>query len=498
MLVDEMKGGDKPMPGRLWKSISMWLSLVAILTGLVPSSHAQSEPKDLMISGFQLIKYDETSERPLFRFKVVGTDEKGEAVPVQIQGALEKHLRVMQTNPTRKIYEPIYAVAASSGAALQNKRYMLVLFDVSGSMNESMGKTSKFVAAKEAVKVILNLLRPGIDYIAIAPFESHQVAPLIQKAKFLSDKARAIQELNNLPLPQSGNTGLFSAIQIGIRALQGIKDSGVDRSLIVMTDGQNDVKKDKNDDKELIEGAAVPKELIDQINSSQMAVYTIGFGGRTIDEPAMRKIAAPQKNNYLSAPDEKTLAQKFAIIGSYGINNISLLIAPEEKRLRDLNGVNRSFKVQLTLGSGRMLESAEEVTYRPPITDTPNTTELTTEEERKAIDKDPPIGSFEPGGGTGSSLPIWVPLLIYVALIAFLWFVLPRFIWPEHASAGPASAPPPAARRPMPNQQTGGAAATGWRTQSPGQAGRATEGRLGGSPRTNVGPDRTSSGPKQR
>jgi Mg-chelatase subunit ChlD len=486
----KMKGGDKPMVGRLWNRAWNWLAFSAILIGFASTSHAQSEPKNLKISGFQLIKETELKDNPYFRFTVVGTDENGIAVPISIRGELEKHLRVLQTSPVQKIYEPFYAVAASADSAVQNKRYIMVVFDVSGSMLEPIGKTRKFEAAKEAVKGILNQFRPGIDYIAIVPFESHQVVSQIQKAQFVSDRQSADMQLNNLPIPNTGNTGLFSAVQTGIRVLSGIKESGAERSMIVMTDGQNDVKKDKGDDTDLIEGVAVPKELIDEISTSQMAVYTIGFGGRTIDEPAMRKIAAPHQDNYLSAPDAQTLAKQFGIVKSYGINNIRLLIAPDEKRFRDLNGVNRSFKVQLTLSSGHMLESSEEVTYRPPITGDATTAELASADEIPKI----PDNTEGAGGDRDTSMPPWIPFLSYAALIALLWFVVPRFLWPENAIpeqgyAAPKASAAPAARASASAPAAASYSAAGWRTQS-GQTGRTTGGgRLTRSTKTNVGPD---------
>ena len=80
---------------------------------------------------------------------------------------------------------------------------MLLVVDISGSMTRTLGdRRSKYEAAKEAVNRFLQHFRDGVDHIAIVPFESHQVAARIKAGRFVSTKAEALQQVEELPRPR--------------------------------------------------------------------------------------------------------------------------------------------------------------------------------------------------------------------------------------------------------------------------------------------------------
>jgi len=487
------------MSGRSAKRLLGYGFLLAIIWAVsAPKSGAQSELKNLHIGGsLQLIRPDVFSEHPLFRFTLMVTDETGSAVKIPSQGALQKQLKIIETSPEQKVYEPFFAVAQGSGEAAVPPRYALVVFDISGSMNEKMGDKTKFLAAKSAAQNILRYFETNIDHVAIVPFESHNVVSGIRKARFVADPQLAAGQIGDLPEPKrNANTGLFTAVLTGLEVL-GSQDSRSSRILIVMTDGENDVQKQRGDDSDLIEGSDVPQQVIDQIRAKQLPIYTIGFGDPAdINESALRKLAAPDESKYIPARDEQALERAFKIIRSGMINNIQCVIAPDETSFDELNAANRVFKVQLAMSSGQMLESSEPspFVYQAPLTGVATTPNIATREELDAYSAKSPVQVREKTG-----LPPYIPFLAYAALIAILWLVVPRFLWPEYAASQKSFAAAPkaasAARRYAPRQ----AGATGWRTQT-GQTGRTLGGRLGGPPRTNVGPNSTSSGtpPEQR
>jgi Mg-chelatase subunit ChlD len=472
--------GNPKLAGFFTRRSPVWLLLV---TGLIAVSTGYPQAGRRIDGYVQLIRPSVNSDRPLFRFILKVKDEAGTSVEIPSQGDLKTQLTIKQTIPEEKTYRPYYAIASGKGQAVTPPRYALVVFDVSGSMGENMGFKTKFDAAKNAAQKILGQFDPSVDRIAIVPFESHNVSSGIRRARFVGDLKVINGQLQELPIPKSGNTGLFSAVLAGLEVL-GSQDSRAMRILIVMTDGQNDVRKDKGDESDLIEGSVVPQSIIDKIREKQLPVYTIGFGGSTaINEPAMRSLAWPDRSNYIPAQDEKELERAFKRIRSELINSIQGVIAPDEKSFSELSGADRVFRVGLRTLSGEEIKDTEgSFRYSPSMTGSPTTSIMASEEELAAYLA---IGKEQ---DVRAGMPPYVPFLIYAALIAVLWFVVPRFVWPEYAApergySAPKAAPGSAGRGPVPRQ----ASATGWRTQT-GQTGTTAGGRLGGSAKTNVGP----------
>ena len=80
---------------------------------------------------------------------------------------------------------PFYASAGGGPDAAQHTNVVLLLVDISGSMNQPMaGSTSRFEAAKTAIGQFLDSMQEGSDRVAIVPFESHNVSSTIRGAVF--------------------------------------------------------------------------------------------------------------------------------------------------------------------------------------------------------------------------------------------------------------------------------------------------------------------------
>jgi hypothetical protein len=475
----------KKVYARFRSRIPFFLIIIAAYVLLsAGTGAAQGGPTGLQIRSLQLIQMDPVNDQPLFHLEIVGKDDKG-VVPIPAEVDIRNRLKIIQLRPY-KAYSPVSVI--TSGKETRTERYVLILFDLSGSMKEATpGAANKFEAAKGAVLKILEQFDPHYDHLAIAPFESHRVVEKIRGARFNLDKKEAIEEMNKWPPPTNGNTGLFSAIDAGLELISS-QNSSAKHYLIVMTDGKNDVNH-PGDDANLLQDSDLNR-VVDRIRSLQIPVYPVLFAGGASDEPAMRKVANPE-SSLLSPRDKEKLESAFKEIASGMIDNIQVLIRPDVAHISELNLAQFRFRAEIAPDSGMpLLKSQDEPWYAPNTG--PVRFRYASKEELNNIRKHDVVVAGGPPKDIGQPLPAWVPLLVYGGVILICWFFVPRFIWPDYASASKAyGARPPQSMPPVRGGTPGPPAGGGWRTQT----GRST-GRLRGSPRTNVGPGPDREGPR--
>src|SRR5262249_32165523 len=139
----------------------------------------------------------------------------------------------------------------------------------------------------------------GVDEVAIAPFESHDVSATIHAASFAHSKEQALAQVRSIPEPgKHNNTALYSAVSYGldvladrVRTLQSNGSAPTPETmLVVMTDGKNEVL--AGDDAGLLSGAEGLNEVAGKVSASRLQVMGIGFGERrNIDVAALQRMS---------------------------------------------------------------------------------------------------------------------------------------------------------------------------------------------------------------
>ena len=201
-------------------------------------------------------------------------------------------------------------------------------------------------------------------------------------------------------------------------------------SLVVLTDGDNDVGHD-GDDLNLLGDEGLPEVQRLAADLQIVQVVTIGFGqdgvtDLTFDDAALQALAFPPgERNYYTADDLEELGERFRLARAKLVNRVVLAVGPVRRTPEELT--NRSLGLEVRLGDvvtqvvweaplvgpavfrGSLLE-AEAQAFRPVVTRVP--------QYRLAV------------------------LAAYVTLLAVCWFGLPRLVWPRRRSPGSfASAP---------------------------------------------------------
>ena len=214
------------------------LSLVALLC-FVSSAFGQTAAGRLQKADqVHMLQSKDSSNKPFFRMRLTVP----EGIPKLKTPA--NSIEILEGDHT---YRPFYVqlgqeTLAAPAAASTSRRFALIVMDISGSMLEQLASgQTKFEAAKAAAKQFLNGFQPGIDNIAVVPFESRQVAAKIRRAVFASDVPSVTAQIESLPTPDrlKGNTGLYTAIESALDVLNEKKKEDISRSamLLVLTDG---------------------------------------------------------------------------------------------------------------------------------------------------------------------------------------------------------------------------------------------------------------------
>ncbi|HEY4050707.1 MAG TPA: vWA domain-containing protein [Acidobacteriaceae bacterium] len=406
------------------------LAVILAATGWQQTfAHGQTSSLDFLTKP-ALIECEPESGEPCFRIKLGFVDETGKPVNVQLPpaGQLAPHIEVQVDG---QAVRPFYAVA-TSGRSDQTRRPQttLLLFDVSGSMLTSdLGGQSRFEAAKGAAAEYLKNFSDGQDLVAIVPFASRNVEKTIAAAHFVSTRAAAQAELDALPRPEArNNTALYSAVRAAVELLRrhGRPDAEQPR-LLLLTDGTNDVHPRSGDDQGLLTGPSGLATAAAAVRQSGVDVQPIGLGDRqSIDEVAITQLGTRPP---LITFDVDALHKAFQVRQLPQDGSLTVtLTAPESLGSRTLlAGRVVRFRVKVALTDGSMLvENRQALWVAPPLA-TPSFEANSTNAEQHAFLEYARLDHT-------SLLFVLRPFFIFAgcgAVLALLWFGLPRLLWPE-------------------------------------------------------------------
>lgn len=403
-------------------------ALLSVANIAASSAPAQTPSIDFLTKP-ELIECEPEGAEPCFRLAFDFVDESGKPVNVQLPPArqLASHIEVQLDGETVK---PFYAVATGSAQQARKPQTTLLLFDISGSMlRTDLAGQSRFDAARSAATEFLKNFSDGSDQVAIVPFASRNVESTIASARFVDTRAEAAAELAALPEPEPrNNTALYSAVRAAVETLaQHRQPNGERPRLILLTDGTNDVQPQSGDDAGLLTGPAGLAAAVSAVQQSGVDVLPIGLGDKqSIDEVAMAQLGTRPP---LITFDLSTLRKAFQLQQTPEDAGVTVLLqAPPDLASRTLlAGRVIHFRAKITLPDGTTLvENRPALWVAPPVA-TPSFEGEATEPEQRAFLANARLDH-------GSILLFLRPFLVFASLaavLALLWFVVPRFLWPE-------------------------------------------------------------------
>ena len=182
---------------------------------------------------------------------------------------------------------------------------VILVMDVSGSMQATDYQPTRLESSKRAAKILLNSL-DNKDYAGIITFESGATS-----AAYLSpDKERVIKKLEAIE-PKSGSTALGDGLALGIDMAESIPNKK--NVVILLSDGVNNA------------GVISPDQAAGFAKDRGIQVFTIGMGSHspivvgydlfgtpqyaTLDEATLRSIAEQTGGVYYQSVNDKTLTE---------------------------------------------------------------------------------------------------------------------------------------------------------------------------------------------
>ncbi|MCI0421473.1 MAG: VWA domain-containing protein [Acidobacteria bacterium] len=365
-----------------------------------------------------------------------------------------------------------------------SQRYALLLIDISGSMLDSSGTgsisgsdSSKYEAAKTAAQRFLEGFQTGQDHVAVVPFESHQVREQVKAAVFAEEAETVQRQIAELPAPRPNyNTGLYSAVDAALDVLTEIKRqkpaAGI--LLVVLTDGQNQVL--RGDDSDLLAGDDGLEKVTGKANEAGLQTITIGFGDETVplgkkgavDAAALRRLAWPAASHFHTAQDVQSLGKLFGVARQLLVNRWQLTFTTDREDRGQLAGQDLRFQFRLRL-EDRVLQSSWAAFKTPQMAAPPFEGKLDAAERqalaRVSVSAPQPRSPLP--GGTVAIRRVLI-FTAFAGLLAFLWFAMPVWLWPnktaglpsrtEFRAAQPKASTAPAREKPAPAVPPGPAA----------------------------------------
>jgi Mg-chelatase subunit ChlD len=440
-----------------------------------PSAASPDQQLQLRPAGpVHMVQREPGEPTPFFRMDLTIVDERQAPIGVEwskdqkeLKNAIEIDVKGHGS------VHPFYVESPQATATPEAVgRQMMLVVDISGSMTRTMGdRRSKYEAAKEAINRFLQHFRDGVDHIAIVPFESHQVAARIKAGKFVSTKAEARQQIEELPRPREPyNTALYSATMAGLEVLESRKASYPSQQfqLIMLTDGKNDVS--FGDDPGLLDGYRGLDAVVSKAREVKIPIHTVGFGKpRDLDEDSLRAMAWPSASNYFPAPDAERLEQAlgvFKVVPRGLVDQLRMTFATDQQDWSTLKSL--TFAVRFKQSGGRSIESAEIPWFCQPMTACPPEGTLTAA-EIKALLEGGPLGNGKTFQGV--VLRRLAILAVFSGGLAALWFIPLRLLWTSPRLSRPSALMGPhagIARLPT----SSGNPARALRPRAPGQGGQ--------------------------
>jgi hypothetical protein len=431
--------------------IRMYTILVVatgLLTMVLPAQGQMRADHLEMLSPPVLLQCNDP--RAYFRATLTAEDSARQTASIDIGNGDARKL--FDVRDDQRSYNVIYVDTSDNGSGHARARYSMILFDTSGSMLERVQTTkrTRFDVAKSAVLQSLGNFADGTDHVAVVPFDSHDVVGRIRNAEFRSTHADAAAQVASIPMPKANNnTGLYSAVLTAIPILKQHADSGADVSLIVFTDGVNDVNhREDKDDLDLFGDEGL--ERVGKAEAdARIPVTTVGFGIQDLPrkdfpraQDALRKMAWPDASSYYdAATNADRLKEIFEITRRSLTERMHIVFGPVRGAQTELSGQTIRFRVRLRTND-TTLESRSEPLWTTVGVGRAVGADQCTDAEAKAI--------VESQAGPGDSPPPTpmsrlIVLMSFAAALAALWFGAPRFMWPESYIPRPVlpSAAPP-------------------------------------------------------
>lgn len=423
--------------------------LLAACAGVFPASasHAQaqvdpSRPVSLrLVDAPRLVDCAPVSLSPCLSASLTPATAAGMPAPVKLPPAAQLAGAFRLTGPSGEV-TPFFASAGSGPDAGDHTNVVLLVIDISGSMNQPVaGGQSRFEAARSAIAQFLDGMQEGSDRVAIVPFESHNVVSTIHAAVFTSRKADALAQLKALPTPGTrNNTALYQAVFSGEESLRnevdllrhaGATAAEVQPHLIVMTDGKNEVL--AGDDAQLLNGDLGLQQAGAQVQASHMDTIGIGFGDRAaIDAAALQRLST----RFFYAADAAQLLDALHVSRSATSHSVTLTwLLPEGSRTA-LTGRDQQWVPSFHMDNGIVL-AGEALHLLAPATAAPVFDRHATPEElRSLIAQHPPLNA-----GWALVLTHGLVYLVAALLLLLLWFWVPRLIWGDRHLQTPERSP---------------------------------------------------------
>lgn len=180
---------------------------------------------------------------------------------------------------------------------------VVMVMDVSGSMQAKDYEPNRLEAAKRAAEVLLKSLKPK-DHAGIVTFETGATT-----AAYLSPyKEKVIEKLRDIA-PKEGRTAIGDGLGLGIDMAVSIPNKK--KVVILLSDGVNNA------------GVISPQEAIAFARSNNIQVYTIGMGSdekvvlgydwfgnpqyAELDEETLKTIAKETGGRYFKSVNNRTL-----------------------------------------------------------------------------------------------------------------------------------------------------------------------------------------------
>lgn len=189
---------------------------------------------------------------------------------VPLGGLIDSKYGVDSSQPTQPSSVPSTDVAKDAGGAWgseRNKMHVMLLLDVSGSMNDSYGGSTKIAGAKDGLKEFISLLSDN-DELGLTTFND-QANVLVPVGPLAPERQRMLNSIDSVVA--GGNTRLFNTVSEQQAALQNAQLTGI-KALIVLTDGIDDVQQMNTD--QLTKQVTLAGENA----GSGVRIFTIAYG----------------------------------------------------------------------------------------------------------------------------------------------------------------------------------------------------------------------------
>ena len=406
------------------------LALIAV-AGLSSTLGAQGPVAFLdFLAKPSLVECEPAGAELCFRLNFGFLDAGDKSSTVQLPPAQELMQRIEVQADGQSIY-PFYAAPTAGGVLSSARRpqIAILLLDVSGSMlTKDIDGQTRFDAARSAAAAYLQGFSDGKDRVAVVPFSSRNLKETIASARFVSTRAEAQAQLDALPRPEPrNNTALYAAVAAAVGVLAQQRHGSDQARLLVLTDGTNDVHSQNGDDPGLLTGVDGLNTAAIAVEKSGVDVLPIGLGDQhSIDEVSMSRLGTQPP---LITSDVNSLRKAFQLPQAEQVNGVTVMVkAPRSLASRTLlAGRLIRFRVKMTMADGAILvENRPALWIAPPVA-TPSFDGESTETEQRAYLASAHIGE-------DSAWLIARPFLVFsgfAALLAVLWFGLPRLIWPD-------------------------------------------------------------------